>query len=35
MPQEIVHLQVGGCGNNIGTSFWDQLHREHRVSPDG
>lgn len=29
MPREIVTVQVGQCGNQIGLSFWDVLLKEH------
>ena len=35
MPREIVNLQVGQCGNQIGTEFWKQLCREHGISNEG
>lgn len=35
MPREIVTLQVGQCGNQIGFEFWRQLCLEHGISPDG
>mmetsp|Transcript_14000 Transcript_14000/g.21490 ORF Transcript_14000/g.21490 Transcript_14000/m.21490 type:complete len:458 (+) Transcript_14000:92-1465(+) len=35
MPREIITLQVGQCGNQIGGEFWKQLCLEHGVSPDG
>ena len=35
MPGEIIHLQVGGCGNAIGTQMWEQLHEEHEITPEG
>jgi tubulin gamma len=35
MPREIVCLQVGQCGNQIGTEFWKQLCREHGISSEG
>lgn len=36
MPREIVTLQVGQCGNQIGWRFWDLLLREHSMhSPPG
>ena len=28
-------LQVGQCGNQIGSEFWKQLCREHGISPTG
>ena len=35
MPREIVTLQVGQCGNQIGGEFWKQLCAEHGIAPDG
>ena len=35
MPREIVTLQVGQCGNQIGGEFWKQLCVEHGIQPDG
>eukprot|EP00123_Amoebidium_parasiticum_P021950 comp7670_c0_seq1/m.3312 comp7670_c0_seq1/g.3312 ORF comp7670_c0_seq1/g.3312 comp7670_c0_seq1/m.3312 type:complete len:472 (-) comp7670_c0_seq1:349-1764(-) len=35
MPREIITLQVGQCGNQIGTAFWKKLCQEHGISPDG
>ncbi|KAK3237265.1 Tubulin gamma-1 chain [Cymbomonas tetramitiformis] len=35
MPREIITLQVGQCGNQIGTEFWKQLCLEHGISKDG
>ncbi len=35
MPREIVTLQVGQCGNQIGMEFWRRLCTEHGISPDG
>ncbi|PHJ24824.1 tubulin gtpase domain-containing protein [Cystoisospora suis] len=29
MPREVIFLQVGQCGNQIGSSFWNLLLREH------
>ena len=29
MPREIITIQVGQCGNQIGMAFWDLLLREH------
>jgi tubulin beta len=31
----IVHLQVGQCGNQIGTKFWEIVSDEHGVDPSG
>ena len=27
MPREIICLQVGQCGNQIGTEFWKKVHK--------
>uniref|UniRef100_A0A7S1BP13 Tubulin gamma chain n=1 Tax=Corethron hystrix TaxID=216773 RepID=A0A7S1BP13_9STRA len=35
MPREIITLQVGQCGNQIGSEFWKQLCAEHGIAPDG
>ncbi|KAL7485960.1 hypothetical protein ACHAW6_011578 [Cyclotella cf. meneghiniana] len=35
MPREIITLQVGQCGNQIGGEFWKQLCLEHGIQPDG
>ena len=29
MPREIITLQVGQCGNQIGRRFWDMALAEH------
>ncbi|CAL7934702.1 unnamed protein product [Xylocopa violacea] len=33
--REIVHLQVGQCGNNVGTKFWEVIADEHGLTRDG
>ena len=33
--REIVALQAGQCGNQIGAKFWETLSDEHGVSPTG
>ncbi|RTE78593.1 Tubulin beta chain [Fusarium euwallaceae] len=33
--REIVHLQVGQCGNQIGTNFWQTVSGEHGIDLDG
>lgn len=33
--REIVHIQVGQCGNQVGTKFWEIICDEHGVSGDG
>jgi tubulin gamma len=35
MPREIITLQVGQCGNQIGGEFWKQLCLEHGICSDG
>ncbi|EEQ34213.1 gamma-tubulin [Microsporum canis] len=35
MPREIITIQAGQCGNNIGTQFWQQLCLEHGINQDG
>ncbi|POM67226.1 Tubulin gamma chain [Phytophthora palmivora] len=35
MPREIITLQAGQCGNQIGMEFWKQLCVEHGISADG
>ena len=35
MPREIITLQCGQCGNQIGMEFWKQLCLEHGISMDG
>ncbi|CAG9120332.1 unnamed protein product [Plutella xylostella] len=33
--REIVHVQAGQCGNQIGSKFWEIISDEHGVGPDG
>ncbi|XP_047134916.1 tubulin beta chain [Hydra vulgaris] len=33
--QEIVSLQYGQCGNQIGTKFWETICEEHNINKDG
>ncbi|XP_055327690.1 tubulin gamma-2 chain-like [Paramacrobiotus metropolitanus] len=35
MPREIITLQLGQCGNQIGMEFWQKLCQEHGISPEG
>ncbi|KAI9504330.1 gamma-tubulin [Coemansia spiralis] len=35
MPREIITIQAGQCGNQIGAEFWKQLCLEHGISSDG
>ncbi|MCP9265557.1 beta-tubulin [Dirofilaria immitis] len=32
---DIIHIQAGRCGNNIGTKFWETISDEHGIEPDG
>jgi tubulin beta len=32
---ELVHIQVGQCGNNIGAKFWETISNEHGIDPTG
>jgi len=33
--REIVHLQVGQCGNQIGGKFWEVISQEHGLDTSG
>merc|ERR1711962_1832886 len=33
--REIVHLQAGRCGNQIGAKFWEVISDEHGIDPTG
>ncbi|KAE9393509.1 beta tubulin [Gymnopus androsaceus JB14] len=33
--REIVHLQTGQCGNQIGAKFWEVVSDEHGIEPNG
>ena len=35
MPREIITLQAGQCGNQIGMEFWKQLCLEHGINQEG
>jgi tubulin beta len=35
MVREIVHLQAGQCGNQIGAKFWEVVSDEHGIDPTG
>eukprot|EP00490_Sorites_sp_Unknown_P015473 CAMPEP_0114667128 /NCGR_PEP_ID=MMETSP0191-20121206/33817_1 /TAXON_ID=126664 /ORGANISM="Sorites sp." /LENGTH=68 /DNA_ID=CAMNT_0001916599 /DNA_START=25 /DNA_END=227 /DNA_ORIENTATION=+ len=35
MVREIIHLQVGQCGNQIGNAFWETVAVEHALDKDG
>lgn len=32
MPRELITIQVGQCGNQVGTRFWDLALREHAAA---
>ena len=33
--REIVHIQGGQCGNQIGAKFWEVVCDEHGIDPTG
>jgi tubulin beta len=33
--REIIHIQGGQCGNQIGEKFWEVISDEHGIEPDG
>ncbi|VIO92928.1 Tubulin beta-1 chain, putative [Brugia malayi] len=33
--REILQIQAGQCGNQIGTKFWEVISDEHGIKPDG
>jgi len=33
--REIVHLQAGQCGNQIGSKFWEVMSQEHGINEKG
>merc|ERR1712130_1049972 len=35
MGREIVHIQAGQCGNQIGAKFWEVICDEHGIDPTG
>ena len=35
MPCEMIMLQLGQCGNQIGFEFWKKLCKEHGISNEG
>uniref|UniRef100_A0A1Y1L6Y3 Tubulin/FtsZ GTPase domain-containing protein n=1 Tax=Photinus pyralis TaxID=7054 RepID=A0A1Y1L6Y3_PHOPY len=35
MPCEMITLQLGQCGNQIGFEFWKRLCAEHGINPEG
>ncbi|KAJ3207316.1 hypothetical protein HK099_000302 [Clydaea vesicula] len=35
MTREIIHIQTGQCGNQIGLKFWEVICGEHGIDPNG
>ncbi|XP_015592097.1 tubulin gamma-1 chain isoform X2 [Cephus cinctus] len=35
MPCEVITLQLGQCGNQVGFEFWKRLCAEHAINPEG
>ncbi|EDR13746.1 tubulin gamma [Laccaria bicolor S238N-H82] len=35
MPREIITLQLGQCGNQVGSAFWQRLCAEHGINKNG
>ena len=33
--RELVHIQAGQCGNQIGAKFWEVISDEHGIDPTG
>jgi tubulin beta len=33
--REIVHIQAGQCGNQIGAKFWEVISQEHGIDNRG
>ena len=33
--RELVHIQGGQCGNQIGAKFWEVIADEHGIDPTG
>ena len=33
--RELVHIQGGRCGNQIGAKFWEVISDEHGIDPTG
>jgi len=34
MVREIIHIQVGQCGNQVGTAFWEKVFEEHKLADE-
>merc|ERR1712124_2465 len=35
MGRELVHIQAGQCGNQVGAKFWEVISDEHGIDPTG
>ena len=35
LMRELVHIQGGQCGNQIGAKFWEVISDEHGIDPTG
>jgi hypothetical protein len=33
--RELVHIQAGQCGNQIGAKFWEDISEEHGIDQSG
>eukprot|EP01083_Nonionella_stella_P083271 230190_1 len=33
--REIIHIQIGQCGNHIGAAFWTAMNQEHKLNESG
>ncbi len=33
--REIIHIQTGQCGNQIGSKFWETIREEHGIDSQG
>ena len=33
--RQIIHIQAGHCGNEIGSKFWEQISEEHGIDQTG
>ena len=33
--REIIHVQAGQCGNQIGAAFWETISKEHGINGQG
>lgn len=33
--REIIHIQLGQCGNQVGSQFWETICTEHSINSSG